>query len=140
MALQQNLSDALTADHESSDTAQSIDNHKTMPINNSKTITDPISITGSTKIDQIIIELDPRINKIPESRIEEIQDIIGDYIFGRQFSALEIIRERTNQDVADFIEGISIITRENQIENITALQEYFIEISNSIDIEDICKE
>lgn len=136
MALTQNQSDALTVDHESVNATQSINGKNQPP--NKQPLEGTISITGSEQIDRIIIELDPNIINMPISGIEEIRDIIADYIFGRHISAISIIREKTNQEIAEYIEGIMIIARENRIDNIIALQEYFTGIIGSIDIDHIC--
>ena len=81
-----------------------------------------VVITGAQAIDRIINELCPEIRFISEKDITIIAEHIEDHIIeGRIIN--QIIQSMTNQAVAQFIEGISIIARENEIDTIAGIQE-----------------
>ena len=96
-----------------------------------------ISIIGAADIDNTIIDLCPEIIDISIAKRIIISDMIRDYIFGNRLTAF-IIAQQTNEITAEFIGGIRIIVKENDISNISELQDCIIDFANGIDTSDLC--
>lgn len=98
-------------------------------------------ITGLRSIDDIIYGLCPEIKGIDQSKMQILGGLISIYCFDGMKDIIPI-QNITNEDTADFIEGIAIIINESNIAHFGELQEYFndfIEDFNPIEICEIQK-
>lgn len=83
-------------------------------------------IIGLESIDRIIVELCPEIRTMSGEDMEILKFVISAYWFeGRD--VLNVIRQRTNRDTVDFIEGIGLLINEAGLESPDALRHYMDE-------------
>ena len=77
------------------------------------------SITGIESIDQTITVL----SNIGISEQSKIKPLIAAYLFDKQF-IVRMIADITNNETAEFIEGIGTIIKQNQIKNYDELAKF----------------
>lgn len=97
-------------------------------------------ITGLSSIDTIIYGLCPEItgNGIDRSKMQILGGLITIYCFDGMRDIKPIINI-TNEDTADFIEGIAIIIKERNISHFGELQEYFNDYIETFNPTKVCE-
>lgn len=94
-------------------------------------------ITGLKSIDDIIYGLCPDVMELNITKKKILGGLIINYCFDEEkhIRSIQII---TNEDTADFIEGIRIIVKEQGIAHFGELQEYFDDYIRDFDAAIVC--
>lgn len=95
------------------------------------------SITGVSSIDNIIYGLCPEIKDIDHAKKQILEGLISIYCFDGMKN-IGPIQNITNEDTADFIEGIAIIIQERNIAHFGELQEYFNDFIEGFNPIEVC--
>jgi len=94
-------------------------------------------IIGLQSIDQIIYGLCPDMASKNIEKIQCLSGLIKTYFFGGNY-IIKLIEDITNEDTSEFIEGIGILIKEQNITNIEELQIHFDKYINSFNPSKIC--
>lgn len=94
-------------------------------------------IIGLESIDRILIGLCPEIVVMSGEDIQFLRTIIIAYWLENK-EVTDIIRQKTNRETVDFIEGIGLLINELELDSLTALQGYFNACTEDFNPESIC--
>ena len=90
------------------------------------------TILGSSSVDKDIIDLCPEIKKMSPININRLSALIQAYLFGAD-SIIKMIAQITQSaDIIEYIEGLSIIIKEEGITSIEGIEEYMASINREI--------
>lgn len=98
------------------------------------------TIVGSPAIDSTIIGLCPEAARLSDEQVQYISRLVKTYIIGGEdaIDIIGIIEEVINKDVAEFIEEIGIIAREEGIEDIEGIEAHIRRLEEAFNRPIVC--
>ena len=98
------------------------------------------TFVGSPAIDHTIIGLCPEATELSGEQIQYIGKLIHTYIIGGEeaIDIIDIIEEIMNKNVAEFIEEIGMIAREEEIDTIEEMEAHIRRLEGTFNTSIVC--